>query len=152
MDLSPSWATLLLAGKWCLTGLIYLALVVVVLAVRREMDWRLARPANPALAAPGRLRVARAGTDRQVEPGALLPLLPVTTLGAARDNSLVLGDQFVSGHHARLEWDGAQWWVEDLGSSNGTLVNGLAIPGRARQPLPVGARLELGGMAFELVE
>ena len=34
-----------------------------------------------------------------------------------------LNDENVSNHHARLRFHHAQWWLEDLGSKNGTLIN-----------------------------
>ena len=54
----------------------------------------------------------------------------------------------LSKSHARLEWDGAQVWVTDLGSTNGTVVrtgSGVQpLPAHHRTPLPVGVVLELG--------
>ena len=42
---------------------------------------------------------------------------------------LVLEDSRVSKRHARLRWTGAAWALEDLGSRNGTIVNGEAAAG-----------------------
>lgn len=42
-------------------------------------------------------------------------------------------DPSVSRRHARLSWEGGRFWLEDLGSSNGTFINGTRITGR--QPL-----------------
>jgi pSer/pThr/pTyr-binding forkhead associated (FHA) protein len=42
------------------------------------------------------------------------------------------------------------WWLEDVGSTNGTLVNGQRITARTAQKLSAGARLQLGDMLFEL--
>jgi transcriptional regulator with GAF, ATPase, and Fis domain len=47
------------------------------------------------------------------------------TVGREPDNALVLEDRCVSKHHARLRWCGAGWRLEDLGSKNGTLVDGV---------------------------
>lgn len=52
------------------------------------------------------------------------PLLPVTSLGRASSNNIVLGDHYASGEHALLMLRGRQWWLEDLNSRNGTLLNG----------------------------
>jgi hypothetical protein len=51
-------------------------------------------------------------------------------IGRSPDNDLILRDPATSGHHARLERRGSQWFVVDLGSTNGTLVNGEPIQER----------------------
>lgn len=38
-----------------------------------------------------------------------------------------LNDQTVSSYHARLSYHQNQWWLEDMGSTNGTLLNGEAV-------------------------
>ena len=64
-------------------------------------------------------------------PGDRLPLVPVTTLGRALTNTIVLADGFTSARHARLAQRDGRWWLEDLGSRNGTLLNEVRIqPGR----------------------
>lgn len=146
------WGTLLFAGKWLFIALIYLILFMVVVAVRREMGLHLAGELRAPGVAAGKLKIIRAGTDPRARPGAILALPNEATLGSDRDNELVLTDQFVSGRHARLRWDGATWWLEDLGSRNGTFVNGHQCPPHREQPIPIGATLLIGDMAFELLE
>lgn len=48
-------------------------------------------------------------------------------LGRSPDNDVILRDPATSGHHARLERRGQEFWIVDLGSTNGTFVNGEAI-------------------------
>jgi hypothetical protein len=151
-SMETGWQLFFFASHWVFVGLIYLLLFIVVLAVRREMGQRLAGSVPAPAASPGRLRVVHSGSDDRVRPGVLLPLPKQATLGADRKNDLVFTDQYLSSHHARLRWDGAGWWVEDLESKNGTSVDGRPCPPHRPQPLPFGARLEIGGMAFELVE
>ncbi len=147
-----TWSTLLFAGKWLFIGIIYFVLLMVVVAVRREMRLQVTlEPAAPGATA-GRLRVVRNGSDTGLRPGVILPLPNEATLGADRGNDLVLRDNFVSGRHARLNWDGAEWWVEDLGSRNGTFVNGQPMPPHRAQVIPFGATLLVGGIALELEE
>ena len=50
----------------------------------------------------------------------------------------------VSGLHAAVEWDGARWFVRDLGSRNGTFVDGARLPVGERVAIVVGSRLVLG--------
>ncbi len=45
------------------------------------------------------------------------------TIGRRPDNPIVISDSFASGRHAMIGWDGTQYYVEDLKSSNGTLLN-----------------------------
>jgi len=45
------------------------------------------------------------------------------TIGRDGKCDLQLTDENVSNHHARLRFHHAQWWLEDLGSKNGTLIN-----------------------------
>ena len=143
--------TLLFAGKWAMVGLVYMILIVVVITVRREMLHHTLGPERSMAVAAGSLKVINPGSDRRVVPGKMLPLKLETRLGAEVDNDLVLDDQFVSRYHARLRWDGAVWWIEDLGSSNGTTFDGQICPPRTPQPLRRGASLQLGDMIFELV-
>ncbi|WP_439330398.1 FHA domain-containing protein, partial [Enterococcus faecium] len=44
-------------------------------------------------------------------------------LGRADDSTLVLNDDYASGHHARFVPNGDDWYLEDLGSTNGTFLD-----------------------------
>lgn len=72
------------------------------------------------------------------------------TLGRSSSNSLVLDDEFVSGHHARVYQDPAsgRWAIEDLGSTNGTVVSGQKIT--APTILPAEVPVRIGATTFEL--
>ena len=54
------------------------------------------------------------------------------TVGRSQDNRVVLTDSSVSRNHARFFFNENAWWVEDLGSKNGTKVNGNLIDGPKR--------------------
>ncbi len=85
------------------------------------------------------LVVRRAGGDG--ERVALDPARPIT-LGRSRANAVVLTDASVSREHARVSYRDGSWWVEDLGSKNGTKVNGRRIDKAAA--LSPGDSLQLG--------
>jgi eukaryotic-like serine/threonine-protein kinase len=51
----------------------------------------------------------------------------VTTVGRTNGNDLVISGRTVSRRHARLLFDDGRWFLEDLQSANGTLVNGTRI-------------------------
>ncbi|MCH4209692.1 FHA domain-containing protein FhaB/FipA [Bifidobacterium sp.] len=83
--------------------------------------------------------------------GSSVPLSNETiTLGRSATNTVVMNDEFVSSHHARVYRDPASsdWVIEDLGSTNGTAVNQRRIS----EPtlLPAGAPVRIGATTFEL--
>lgn len=75
-------------------------------------------------------------------------LTEVNTLGRAADNTICLADETVSSYHARLTYHSGQWWLEDLGSRNGSWVNDLAV----EQPLVItyGDTLRFGWVRLRL--
>jgi hypothetical protein len=73
----------------------------------------------------------------------------VITIGRGLDNDIVVDDAEVSRHHARLTRRGHDWILEDLGSRNGTTVNGRRITGPVT--LMPGAQVGLGtGILFSM--
>jgi hypothetical protein len=71
------------------------------------------------------------------------------TAGRGASCDLVVRDTTVSREHAAFVRRGDAWWVIDLGSTNGTRVNGLRA---AEHPITPGDRIELGDVVVELVE
>ncbi|HEX2050767.1 MAG TPA: DUF3662 and FHA domain-containing protein [Actinomycetota bacterium] len=71
------------------------------------------------------------------------------TIGRLSTNDVVLSDPNVSRRHAELRRDGESWTIADLGSTNGTLVNGKDATDR---PLSHGDRISFGTseLRFEL--
>ncbi len=67
-------------------------------------------------------------------------------LGRSPDNDIILRDPATSGHHARVERRGDQFWIVDLGSTNGTLVNGEPIQ---EKELSHGDRVTIGQNAVQ---
>src|SRR5690606_11210201 len=65
-------------------------------------------------------------------------------IGRAPGNGLVLADQYASSSHAELVPAGDGWAVRDLGSSNGTLLNGRRLVSGPIQPLRDGDTLTIG--------
>lgn len=81
--------------------------------------------------------------------GARVALSDGLTIGRADDNGVVVRDPRVSRRHASIVADGTGWSVEDLGSSNGTFVDGAQIR-RAR--LDRGQILTVGDTSLRVVE
>ena len=97
------------------------------------MVFTVPRPSAPA----ARLRVIARDGDEQVHPfdGSGL------TIGRSADNDLVLSDSRVSRHHARISGRRGTLVYSDLGSTNGSRVNGVDV---GELVLGAGDRIELG--------
>ncbi len=81
--------------------------------------------------------------------GTVIPLTPAGILvGRNPECSLVLDDDFASGRHLRLFLREGSWWVEDLGSTNGTFLDATRLT--AAQPVGIGSVLRIGRTALEL--
>ena len=74
----------------------------------------------------GFLTVVSSKSESPTE-GTRYSLVPLTTLGRSAGNTIIIDDEYSSNEHAVITWVDQQWWLEDLGSSNGTLVNDLPI-------------------------
>jgi pSer/pThr/pTyr-binding forkhead associated (FHA) protein len=59
-----------------------------------------------------------------------------------------LDDMTVSAHHAKLEYHHNQWWVEDLGSTNGTYLNQENI--NTATVLAPGDELQIGQVTLKV--
>ncbi|HEY0156549.1 MAG TPA: SpoIIE family protein phosphatase [Thermoanaerobaculia bacterium] len=67
---------------------------------------------------------------------------PLITLGRATDCTIPIKDRYLSRRHAEIAFDADAWIVRDLGSVNGTLLNGTRLDGSA--PLRPGDKIALG--------
>ena len=110
-----------------------------------------------ALAVLPESRVTADAPRESVPPSAGLSLLwsggvvrlqeaPVT-IGANPDNQVVLQDRFVSAFHCRVFSQAGSWRVKDLGSTNGTYVDGTRT---SESEVGAGARIRIGAQELRL--
>ena len=140
----------LLLLKICFLVLLYLFIWRVVRTASRD----LRAPQESMILAPQRLqeqqrsRKQRGGRSATRKPAGRLVVLSspalspgdlrvldseALTIGRSRDNDLPLErDEFSSSRHARVEPRPDGVWIEDVGSTNGTLVNGEPLNGPRR--------------------
>jgi FHA domain-containing protein/uncharacterized protein DUF1707 len=81
-------------------------------------------------------------------PGLALPADGSVTLGRSHDCDCVLADATVSRVHARLRRGDGTWLLRDLGSSNGTRLNGYRVLGEVE--VRPGDHVSFGAMSFRL--
>ncbi|MBK9945254.1 MAG: DUF3662 and FHA domain-containing protein [Kouleothrix sp.] len=71
------------------------------------------------------------------------------TVGRGLNNDIILEDTRVSRHHAQLRYRARRFWISDLGSTNGTFVNGEQVEEKA---LRDGDVVSLGGLELTFKE
>lgn len=96
-----------------------------------------------AVPAPPQSEQAAAGGEQPQEPAEDDSL----TIGRSRENSIVLNDMLVSRRHVRISADEQGLLIEDLGSRNGTFVNGERVD---RAHIHEGDRISVGATTFEV--
>lgn len=93
-----------------------------------------------------RLPIKKAGARLLIESEADAPrtftLAEAATMGRLPHNEIVIEDTAVSGRHARITRRRGRWWLEDLGSSNGTWLNEERLDEQLR--LDDGDRIRIG--------
>jgi len=149
----------LTVGRFGLLALLWIFVFTVVGAVRRDMfagaRSRVATPRGagaPTSRGP-KVRRGRAAHQLVVTGGQLagtrltLGDAPIT-IGRAEDSTLVVADDYASANHARLVPRAGQWFIEDLGSTNGTYLDRAKINGPT--PVPIGVPIRIGRTSIEL--
>lgn len=84
-----------------------------------------------------------------VPAGVVFPLSGWVTVGRARTSDIVLDEHFVSSTHARFVPRGQFYYVEDLGSTNGTFVNEKQV---TEAQLKLDSRVRIGETVFRYEE
>jgi hypothetical protein len=124
-------------------ALVYLFLARVVRALLRDLRAAAREPA----ARPGRLVILESPSG-EPPAGHSFALDVITPLGRDVNNAIVVDDPFASADHAVLTFRGQSWYLEDLGSTNGTYINGRPVAGVA--PIGFGDELQIGEVRMRL--
>lgn len=135
-------------------AMLWLLVISATSAMRADLfGVRPAKPVQPQRSARGS-KASRGAPSKVViidgpDRGRSVPLTgaPVT-FGRGSGCTVPLSDEYVSTQHARLLFHDGQWYVEDLGSTNGTYIGNE----RLTRSVPVGARsrIRLGKTVIEL--
>jgi FHA domain len=146
----------LIADGWLFAALritfiasIYLFLFVVLRTTVRELAVAARDMGGDERRAAGTGLIVIDAADSSLAPGAALSLEPASSLGRVAGNTIVIDDPHTSARHAELRFARGQWWLRDLGSSNGTLLNDEPV--RAVVGVRPGDVIQCGRVRFRLV-
>jgi hypothetical protein len=151
--------------KFGFLAVLYLFLLWVVRSARRDLRQRVAVDALPESPTDGLRRQARerdfdmrAGVRPSLEvvaamgyePGTVLDLDDGATLGRSPASDIRIDDPFASSAHARIFPRGQFMYIEDMGSTNGTFLNGRQV--RSAQQLKVADTIRIGDTEYRYQE
>jgi hypothetical protein len=146
----------LIADGWLFAALritfiasIYLFLFIVLRTTVRELAVAARDMGGDERRAAGTGLIVLDAADSSLAPGAALSLEPASSLGRVAGNTIVIDDPHTSARHAELRFARGQWWLRDLGSSNGTLLNDEPV--RAVVGVRPGDVIQCGRVRFRLV-
>ena len=110
----------------------------------RKSETRGAKPAKRPRGAPTHVAIVEGANEGETVSLDEAPIL----IGRGSDAAIRLDDDYVSTRHARIASSGDQWFVEDLGSTNGTYIGSH----RLTQPttLQLGSTVRIGKTTLEL--
>lgn len=131
--------------RYLFLALVYIFLILVVRAIYREVK-------EPEVSRKARRRRRRERPELVVlaadrKQGARHRLVHQMIIGRSEASDIIIDDTYASQKHARVYRDNSMFFVEDLGSTNGTYVNGrkLSYPMELRP----GDRIKIGKTLFE---
>lgn len=123
--LEDGW--LLATSRLLFVGLIYLFLFRLLRTTTRELAV-VARTMTPTEGqSPRASLVVEEGGESSLRRGQALPLPPAAVVGRDAASDVRADDAHVSARHAELRYEQGLWWLRDLGSSNGTMLNGEPV-------------------------
>jgi pSer/pThr/pTyr-binding forkhead associated (FHA) protein len=102
------------------------------------------KPAKPRRGVPTQVVIVEGGNKGETVSLDDAPLL----IGRGNDAAIRLDDDYVSTRHARIASSGEQWFVEDLGSTNGTYVGSSRIS--QATAIQLGTQIRIGKTILEL--
>jgi hypothetical protein len=147
------------AARYGFLLLLWVFVFTVAGVIRRDLGVRpsrlVAAPRGVVMSGsrPAKVKRGKAATHLMVTEGDLAGTRlslgdSQITIGRADDSNLVITDDYASARHARLVPRGGQWFVEDLGSTNGTYLDRAKVT--APTPVPLGVPIRIGRTAIEL--
>ncbi|HWR40493.1 MAG TPA: FHA domain-containing protein [Patescibacteria group bacterium] len=139
------WQILTVFLQYSFLALLYYFIYQVLHAIRQDR-WGQPQPVLPVQVAYLQVTSAKAGAGLTV--GQQFPLKENLIIGRSSHNDIIISDTFVSAEHACIARYQNDFSLTDLGSTNGTFLNGQRIS--AESGLTEGDSIQIGPVTFEV--
>ena len=111
--------------KYAIIAIIY---IIIIFALRiMYKDIKGGAKKKPVIKKTMGLEVMERGDNLNLRVGAVIPLNDELSIGRKADNILILGDKYVSSQHAKIYLKNTNYILQDLRSTNGTIMNNKTV-------------------------
>jgi hypothetical protein len=140
-----------IALKFAFLGVLYLFLLWIAGSARKDLRRNAGTGPSPETGRRGAGRSAPDAwlvveTSESLDPGSRFDLFGGVTLGRSGDADIAFTDRYASGLHARVYARADRYFIEDMNSTNGTLLDGAPVIGEVE--IPDGAKIAIGDTSF----
>jgi len=133
--------------KYAIIAIIY---IIIIFALRiMYKDIKGGAKKKPVIKRTMGLEVIERGENFNLRVGAVIPLNDELTIGRKGDNLLILGDKYVSSQHARIFIKNTGYILQDLRSTNGTIMNKKKVVDKVS--IKKGDEIKIGTSTFKVI-
>jgi len=133
--------------KYAIIAIIY---IIIIFALRiMYKDIKGGAKKRPVIKKTMGLEVMERGDNLNLRVGAVIPLNDQLTIGRKGDNLLILGDKYVSSQHARIYMKNTNYILQDLRSTNGTIMNNKRV--KETVYIKKGDVIKIGTSTFKVI-
>jgi pSer/pThr/pTyr-binding forkhead associated (FHA) protein len=125
-------------------AIIYYIILKALVLMGKDLKKTGAEPKEPLMT----IEVIDPGQNRNLRRGAVIPVRDGVTFGRQNDNTVVLNDPYVSSYHVRFFRNEGRYVLEDLNSTNGTLLNGEKL--KVKTYLKDGDIVDIGSLSMKI--
>ncbi|MBZ9636850.1 FHA domain-containing protein [Clostridium sp. FP1] len=133
--------------KYAIIAVIYLIIIFALRIMYKDIKGGAKK--KPVIKKTMGLEVIERGENFNLRVGAVIPLNDGLSVGRKADNLLILGDKYVSSQHARIYRKNTDYILQDLGSTNGTLMNNKKV--KDRVVIKKGDEIKIGTSIFKVI-
>ena len=132
--------------KFVIIGIVYIIIFVALRIMYKDMKNGGKKKAKKD---PFGLEIIKPGRNSNLKKGGVIPIQNSITLGRKEDNTVILNDEYVSNHHARIYIKNTDYFLEDRNSTNGTKLNSNKLVGKSL--IKKGDTIQIGTSEFKVI-
>lgn len=132
--------------KYAIIGVVYIIIFVALIIMYKDIRNGGKKKAKKN---PFGLEIIKPGKNSNLKMGGVIPVQNSITIGRKEDNTVILNEEYVSSHHARIYIKNTDYFLEDMKSTNGTKLNSNKLVGKSL--IKKGDTIQIGTSEFKVI-